>query len=67
MGGLELVRRIKGQMSDLTLDKGFTIGCTGYVDLNIKLELFRNGMDYYLCKPFDLIELGAVIHYLQWY
>ena len=47
------------------MDKGFAIATATVVDLNSKLECFRNGMDYFISKPFDLIEISAAVTYLD--
>jgi CheY-like chemotaxis protein len=61
MSGLELIKAIRELIRTEIIDKSFFIANTSYVDLNTKLECFRNGMDYFLAKPFDLIELAAII------
>ena len=43
------------------LDKGYTIIIATFVDLNSKLECFKNGVDYFIAKPFDLIDIGAAV------
>jgi CheY-like chemotaxis protein len=65
MSGLELIKIIKEMIRSEVIDKGFAIANTSYVDLNTKLECFRTGMDYFLGKPFDLIELAAIISYIS--
>ena len=47
------------------MDKGFAIATATVVDLNSKLESFRNGMDYFITKPFDLLEISAAVTYLD--
>jgi CheY-like chemotaxis protein len=61
LGGLELIKHIRELIKSSAIDRGFAIANTSYVDLNTKLECFRNGMDYFLGKPFDIIELTAII------
>lgn len=43
------------------IDKGFAIIISSFVDLNSKLESFKNGSDYFIAKPFDLIDIGAAV------
>lgn len=49
------------------MDKGFAIATATVVDLNAKLECFRSGMDYFIGKPFDLIEISAAVQYLDFW
>jgi CheY-like chemotaxis protein len=55
------VKDIKELMKSNTINRGFAIATAAYVDLNIKLECLRNGMDYYVSKPLDLNELNAIV------
>jgi DNA-binding response OmpR family regulator len=59
--GYELVKELKIMMKQQIVDRGFAIANTSMIDLNAKLELFKNGMDYYITKPYDLFELSAII------
>lgn len=43
------------------LDRGFSIALATFVDLNCKLECFKSGVDYFIAKPFDLVEIGATV------
>jgi len=43
------------------IDKGFAIIISTFADLNMKLECFKNGADYFIAKPFDLIDIGAAV------
>lgn len=43
------------------IDKGFAIVISTFVDLNLKLESFKNGADYFIAKPFDLLDIGAAV------
>ncbi|CAK88364.1 unnamed protein product (macronuclear) [Paramecium tetraurelia] len=63
--GGEFVQQIKQMMQLGSMDKGFAIATATVVDLNSKLECFRNGMDYFISKPFDLIEISAAVTYLD--
>ncbi|CAD8059108.1 unnamed protein product [Paramecium sonneborni] len=63
--GGEFVQRIKQMMHMGNMDKGFAIATATLVDLNSKLECFRNGMDYFITKPFDLLEISAAVTYLD--
>jgi len=33
----------------------------GFSDMDLKLECFKSGIDYFLSKPFDLFELTAIL------
>ncbi|CAD8047745.1 unnamed protein product [Paramecium primaurelia] len=63
--GGDFVQQIKQMMQMGNMDKGFAIATATVVDLNSKLECFRNGMDYFISKPFDLIEISAAVTYLD--
>ena len=52
---------MKENMKIGSLDKGFAIAMSTFVDLNSKLDSFRNGMDYFICKPFDLLDISAAV------
>lgn len=47
------------------IDKGFAITIATFIDLNSKLECFKSGADYFISKPFDLIDIGAAVQYLD--
>ncbi|KAM3146020.1 hypothetical protein pb186bvf_001998 [Paramecium bursaria] len=64
--GVELVKYLKENMKVGSLDKGFAIAMSTFVDLNSKLDSFRNGMDYFICKPFDLLDISAAVQYLDY-
>jgi len=57
MNGLELVRYIRELTSKQIIDRALVIASTNFVDLNTKLECFRNGIEYFLPKPIDIFEL----------
>ncbi|CAD8179491.1 unnamed protein product [Paramecium pentaurelia] len=63
--GIDLVRSLKEQMRNSLIDKGYVIIIATFVDLNQKLECFKNGADYFIAKPFDLIDIGAAVQYLD--
>ncbi|CAD8203151.1 unnamed protein product [Paramecium pentaurelia] len=63
--GIELVKFLKDQMKIGLIDKGFAIIISTFIDLNSKLECFKNGADYFIAKPFDLIDIGAAVQYLD--
>ncbi|CAD8110556.1 unnamed protein product [Paramecium sonneborni] len=63
--GIELVKYLKDQMKIGLIDKGFAIVISTFVDLNLKLESFKNGADYFIAKPFDLLDIGAAVQYLD--
>ncbi|CAK86496.1 unnamed protein product (macronuclear) [Paramecium tetraurelia] len=65
LSGIEFVQRIKKNMQQGNLDKGFAIATATVAGLNSKLDCFRNGMDYFISKPFDLIEISAAVQYLD--
>ncbi|CAD8097761.1 unnamed protein product [Paramecium sonneborni] len=65
MSGIDFVQRIKQNMQQGNLDKGFAIATATVAGLNQKLDCFRNGMDYFIAKPFDLIEISAAVQYLD--
>ena len=48
-------------MKNSLIDKGYVIVIATFVDLNSKLECFKNGADYFIAKPFDLIDIGAAV------
>lgn len=43
------------------IDKGFLISTASYSDVDVKLDCFNAGVDYYLNKPYDLFELSAIL------
>ena len=43
------------------IDKGFTIATSSFSDIEVKLQCFNLGIDYFLGKPFDLFELNAIL------
>jgi len=59
-----MVRELKESMKMNQIDRGFAIAMAGHIDINVKLECFRNGMDYYVSKPLDLMEVNAIVQYL---
>ncbi|CAD8203687.1 unnamed protein product [Paramecium octaurelia] len=63
--GIELVKFLKDEMKSGLIDKGFAIIISTFVDLNSKLDCFKNGADYFIAKPFDLIDIGAAVQYLD--
>ncbi|CAD8189757.1 unnamed protein product [Paramecium pentaurelia] len=63
--GIELMKFLKDQMKIGLIDKGFAIIISTFADLNLKLECFKNGADYFIAKPFDLIDIGAAVQYLD--
>ncbi|CAD8173736.1 unnamed protein product [Paramecium octaurelia] len=65
LSGIELVRSLKEQMRNSLIDKGYVIIIATFVDLNQKLECFKNGADYFIAKPFDLLDIGAAVQYLD--
>ncbi|CAD8177982.1 unnamed protein product [Paramecium octaurelia] len=65
LSGIDLVRSLKEQMRNSLIDKGYVIIIATFVDLNSKLECFKNGADYFITKPFDLIDIGAAVQYLD--
>ncbi|CAD8201828.1 unnamed protein product [Paramecium octaurelia] len=65
LSGIEVMKFLKGQMKIGLIDKGFAIIISTFADLNLKLECFKNGADYFIAKPFDLIDIGAAVQYLD--
>ncbi|CAK93973.1 unnamed protein product (macronuclear) [Paramecium tetraurelia] len=65
LSGIELMKFLKSQMKMGLIDKGFAIIISTFADLNLKLECFKNGADYFIAKPFDLIDIGAAVQYLD--
>lgn len=58
---MDLVRLLKEKMKVGTIDKGYCIAMTTFVDINSKLNCFRYGTDYFITKPFDLIDISAAV------
>ena len=61
MNGLEIIRRVKSEqhLNDIPI-----IIISGQADLKDRLEGYLTGAERYLCKPFDMEELGEAINML---
>ncbi|CAK86626.1 unnamed protein product (macronuclear) [Paramecium tetraurelia] len=63
--GVELIKEIKGLFRTQEVDRGFIIAMASYSDMELKLNCFNSGIDYFIAKPFDLFELSAILQYIQ--
>ncbi|CAD8183650.1 unnamed protein product [Paramecium octaurelia] len=63
--GVELIKEIKGLFRTQQVDRGFIIAMASYSDMELKLNCFNSGIDYFIAKPFDLFELSAILQYIQ--
>ncbi|CAD8110979.1 unnamed protein product [Paramecium sonneborni] len=63
--GVELIKQIKNQFRNQQVDRGFIIAMASYSDMELKLNCFNSGIDYFISKPFDLFELSAILQYIQ--
>ena len=46
------------------VDRGFTIAVSNFLDVSLRLDGFKNGLDHYISKPIDLKELDVIVDYL---
>ncbi|CAD8099579.1 unnamed protein product [Paramecium sonneborni] len=63
--GVELIKEIKNLFISQQIDRGFIIAMASYSDMELKLNCFNSGIDYFIAKPFDLFELSAILQYIQ--